>query len=197
MKAEWLKDRFNWIDSEGVPLEPDWSQCSSAKTLDEQADLDAVQSLSELKADGKEKDDLKGPSNEVGGVKYESLQLCLPEFGEMDPSLQDDMQRACYLQLDPKQRALEFQVSELVTEQTEKFVEKCQKKHEEKVMKARARAVMLASWNKRSEKAMEDDGRSRLELIEELVPSVKRKKVNDPAEKAVNEFMKLQKEYEA
>ena len=44
---------------------------------------------------------------------------------------------------------------------------------------------------------MTDDGRSRMELLNELVPVARRLTSNDPAQMAVAEFMKLQHEFEA
>jgi len=54
LKREWSENRWEWLNSEGVPLEPNWSECTPAKTLEEQADLDQVQSFAELKPIGEE-----------------------------------------------------------------------------------------------------------------------------------------------
>ena len=197
LKPQWVKHRFAWLDSDGVPLEPNWAECSSAKTLEEQADLDAVQDFTQVKATGDAHDDLKGPDNDVAGVKYECLQICLPEFGELDDSLKTDVMRACHLQLNPKQRLLDQEISPLLTDQVVKGPEKSKKKLEEKVLKGKVRAAMLAKWRRGAEKAMTDDGRSRMELLDELVPVAKRVKADDHAQKAVAEFMKLQQAYEA
>ena len=61
----------------------------------------------------------------------------------------------------------------------------------------KVRAAMLAKWRRGAEKTMTDDGRSRMELLNELVPVARRLTSNDPAQMAVAEFMKLQHEFEA
>ena len=63
-------------------------------------------------------------------------------------------------------------------------------------MKGRARAAMLATW-KQGEKAITDGGFSSMQLLDELVPVAKRKQCDDPAKKAVAEFLKHQRRYEA
>ena len=86
---------------------------------------------------------------------------------------------------------------EFVTVQVVKAPEKSEKKLEEKVLMGKVREAMLAKWRRGAEKTMTDDGRSRMELLHELVPVAKRVSSDDPAQKAVAEFMKLQQAYEA
>ena len=98
LKAEWAKDRMKWLDSEGVPLEPDWSKCNGGKHLEDQCDLDALVCCDEVKqiqdADGN--DDLQGPEFDVGGHRHEVIQILLP-FEDVDEGLGKDFRNAAYL----------------------------------------------------------------------------------------------------
>ena len=70
--------------------------------------------------------------------------------------------------------------------------------HAEKLLKVKARAEMMAKWRAKSEKEMKQDGKSRMELLDQLEPGTsKGRQEDDPAYKAVQAFMKLQREYEA
>ena len=50
LQKDWMEDRYKTVDDKRIPLEPNWADCTSAKTLEEQEDLDAVQQFSDLKA---------------------------------------------------------------------------------------------------------------------------------------------------
>ena len=67
---------------------------------------------------------MQGPGNTVGVVEYECTQIHLPEFGELGDSVQADLKRAYYLQLNPKQRMLEKEMSPLLADQNLKLPKK-------------------------------------------------------------------------
>jgi hypothetical protein len=69
---------MRWLDVTGKPVEPDWRECTLAKTMENMHDLDAVACLQDLvpDADG----DLHGPSVKVGGQDFEVIQITLPSL---------------------------------------------------------------------------------------------------------------------
>jgi len=100
LHSSWVTDRMKWLDADGVPVEPDWSSCTLAKTVEDMRDFDAVASALDVLPVGE--DDLQGPSTKVGGAEFETIQVLLPLFGSVEDSMEQDVCRAAYLQLKPR-----------------------------------------------------------------------------------------------
>jgi hypothetical protein len=193
LKTSWVEDRMKWLDADGVPLEPAWSDSTSTKVMEDQCDLEALVGSEDVKHLS-HVDDLKGPEVAVGGSKYEMLQILLPEFGDVDAALESDFARAAYLQTSPVERLLQQKLdAELSSQKVE--ATKVKSKSLEKAVRGKATTAFLKNWRKEQLGFMTKDGKSAEELFEELVPAAG-VTVDDPAKKVLKEFAALQKSLE-
>ena len=140
--------------------------------------------------------DIAGPKIHVGGQDFEVLQLSLPMFESMDPALEQDFERAAYLQIPVKERLMNMKVDAEMTILKHAEATDVKSKALDKVLRARQVGEYLKKWTAQQRKAMTDDGVSRMELLDALVPSVGSKVCDDPGKKAVKEFLKLHKTME-
>ena len=72
--------------------------------------------------------------------------------------------------------------------------EKLSRKRKLKEMNAKAQAAYLRQWRRKARGRIEQDGVSRMELLEELVPAVKTSKAKDPGQQAVQKWKKSTKQ---
>ena len=184
---------MKWRDAEGKPLEPNWADSILPKTMEDVQDFDAVATALEVAptAEG----GFQGPSVKVGGENFEAIQVSLPMFGSIADDLQEDVERAVYLQRSPKDRLLDLKVDErLLAEKIAEDKRDWMDKSLKKAMRGRQVAAYLKTWSSAKRKDIEANGISREELLEGLVPAVgaaSRRK--DPALKALEDFLKLHK----
>ena len=187
---------MNWRDAEGKPLEPNWADSTLAKTMEDTQDFDAVATALEVgpTAEG----GLQGPSVQVGGENFEAIQVSLPMFDSIADDLEQDVERAVYLQRSPKDRLLDMKVDERLL--AEKIAEdkNILKKHSvKKALRGRQVSAYLKTWTSARRKDIEAHGIRREELLEGLVPAVGvGSKCKDPAVKALEDFLKLHKHME-
>jgi len=166
LKPEWCKDRYSWLDEQGVPVEPDYSQGTGAKSLEDQCDVAAVAGPHEVSVkDG----DVHGPRFEVGGSRYEEVQVCFGDFAEFTDNVEDDIVAAAILQVSPKGRLLDMETSALITPQIMQTAETLKRKKSLKIISAKAHSAYLRQWRRKQRVRVEQDGVSRLELLQELV----------------------------
>jgi hypothetical protein len=187
LKPEWSKDRYNWLDKDGVPVEPNYSEGTVAKSLEDQCDMAAVAGPHEVTVSGGE---VHGPHCEVGGSKYEEVQVCFGDFAEFADGVEDDIVAASILQVCPKDRLLDMETSALITPQAMESGEKLKRKKSVKLINAKAQSAYLRQWRRKQRGRIEQDGMSRMELLQELVPAVKTSKAQDPGHKAVQKWKK-------
>jgi hypothetical protein len=83
-----------------------------------------------------------------------------------------------------------METSALITPQIMQSDEKLKRKKSAKIISAKAHSAYLRQWRRKQRVRVEQDGVSRLELLEELVPAVKTSKSADPGQKAVQEWKK-------
>ena len=195
LQRGWVEDRMNWLDADGVPVEPDWATCTLAKSVEDMRDLDAVASVLEVVpvADG----EFKGPSVQVGGQEFEIIQVALPMFDSIEEGLEKDVERAVYLQTSVKERLMRMKVDEQMKVESKPDATNMKNKALSKALRGRQVAAYLKNWTAAQRKALDDDGMSRQELLDQLVPVVGGNAVDDPGKKAVDDFMKTHKKMEA
>jgi hypothetical protein len=97
-----------------------------------------------------------------------------------------------------KERLLEMKVdADIKLDDVAVNKEKLKKKALTKALQGRQMSAFLKKWRGSQRQAMERDGRSREELLQDLVPMVQAKSVNDPAAKVVADFVKFHEKLEA
>ncbi len=187
LKAAWSRDRMNWLDAGGRPLEPDWTQCDVAKDMQDHLDLAALPAPSEVTIkDG----EWAGPRCTVGGKLYEEVQLDLGDYEEFkaEEGLKEGMRLAAFLQASPRDRLLDMETSALLAPQGE--AKKEDSKVAKKGLKAKLHNVFLQKWRAKARKQLKDDGVSKMELLGTLVPQCGPSLAGDPAKMAVKKWMK-------
>ncbi len=186
LKSGWTTGRMNWLDAEGRPLEPDWTQCEVAKGLEDHCDFAALPAPSEVTLQGGE---WVGPRSTVGGTAYEEVQFDLGDFDEFkgEEGLGEGFRHAAFLQASPRDRLLDMETSALIAPQGE--VREASKAAG-KELKARLQSAFLKKWRAKTRKQIADDGVSRLELLATLAPKCGRSLAADPAKLAVKKWMK-------
>ncbi len=189
---------MKWLDAEGKPLDPNWADSTLVKTMEDMQDLDAVATALAIVpvAEG----GFQGPSVKVGGEKFEVIQVALPMFDSIADDLKDDVQRAVYLQRSPKERLLEMKVDQhLLAENMKEEKGPLKNKALKKALRGKLVSAYLQNWSGGKRKDMEDNGISREELLDGLVPTAggASKGCKDPALKALEDFVKLHKTMEA
>ena len=197
LQTGWIEDRMKWRDAEGKPLEPNWADSTLAKTMEDMQDSDAVATALEVVpvAEG----GFQGPSVKVGGEKFEVIQVALPMFDSIADDLKEDVERAVYLQRSPKERLLEMKVDQrMLAEKIAEEKDKVKTKSLKKALRGRQVAAYLQNWSGGKRKDMEDNGVSREEMLDGLVPTAgaASKSCKDPALKALEDFIKLHKTME-
>jgi hypothetical protein len=154
-------------------------------------DFDAVASALEVLPVGE--DDLQGPSTKVGGAEFETIQVLLPLFGSVEHSMEQDLCRAAYSQVKPRERLMQLKIDD----QTKMYVKPDKRDLKNralsKALRGRQIAAHLQKWIAAQRKLVQEDGVSREELLEQLVPLAGAKVVHDPGAKASGDFMKLHK----
>ena len=195
LQRGWVEDRMKWLDSNGTPLEPDWSTSTLAKSVEDIRDLDAVASALDIipLAAG----ELKGPTVKVAGQEFEMIQVALPMFESIEEGLEQDVARAVYLQMSVKERLMRMKVDEALKVEKKDDASAMKTRMLNKALRGRQVAAYLKSWTAEQRRTMEHDGVSRAELLDQLVPSVGGKPCDDPGKKAVDDFMKMHKKMEA
>ena len=191
LQRSWAQGRMKWRDAEGKPLEPNWSDSTLAKTMEDMQDFDAVATALEVvpSAEG----EFQGPSVQVGGEKF----VALPMFESMAYDLKPDFERAVFLQRSPKERLLEMQVDQrLLAEKMAQNKTDMKNKALKKALRGRQVAAYLKKWTGSQRKDMEENGVSREELLDSLAPAAGGKSCRDPGLMAVEDFMKLRKPFE-
>jgi len=187
LKKSWSDDRYKWVNGEGEPVAPDWSKSSQGKSMEDQCDLAALANPDEVKLIND--DEWKGPANVVDGHRYEETQVMLGVFEDVEPAISEDVSRAAFLQMTPKKRLLDMEVSALLTPQKVSQDPTTVKKRAAEKKNAIAAKAYLSRWRAQSRKQIANDGISRLELMEQLVPVAGTKAKDNPAKQAVKAFM--------
>ncbi len=99
---------------------------------------------------------------EVGGDRFEVLQITLPEFDSIAEDTQEDVKRVACLQLPLKQRLLDMKVDEdLKLDQLVEDKNNIMKKVLTQAAQGRQVSAYLKTWRGSQRTAMERDGMSR------------------------------------
>ena len=162
--------------------------CKDEMKMQEQTDMDAVQPFKELRVvEGV----LQGPHIIVGAKVNEVVVVDMSDFDYLDKYIEQDVKNSQYLQLAPKDRLLDLDITALLTPQAVvKNPSEVREKQAEKRVRAKAHAAFLKHWRTTQRKRMKHDKFSRQEMIDELIPSAKTKKSVDPGQIAMKNFMK-------
>ncbi len=101
------------------------------------------------------------------------------------------------LQLSVKERLTRVKADEQMKVESKPDATNMKTKALSKALRGCQVAACLRTWPTAQRKAMEDDGMSRQELLDQLAPVVGAKAFDDPGKTAADDFVKLHKKMEA